>query len=90
MREVFLAVQKGVYRHKIVAAGGEEVVTAQAVIAIRAERDDYHEYEILRLELGQLLDDATLVATVRRKDTHTPYKRDEISVTKGAHTRVIR
>jgi hypothetical protein len=55
MDEIFIVVQRGVYRHNIVGAsmaldGAIEV----AVEALKTERDAYHRYEIVKCPVGKV------------------------------------
>ncbi len=63
---MFIVVQRGVYRHDIHGAWGDEgdAVAAAERIAL-ADSDCYHEYEVMILALDGEITEGEVIATVR-------------------------
>ena len=80
---MYVAIQQGVYRHKIVAVTSYEADAVRASIEfLKNEKDDYHTVDIVLFRDGQEIS----VCEIIRKDVHPrPYGRPlstEISVLK--------
>lgn len=64
---VYVVVQKGVYRHDLVGVFvSEEEARKCADAYIRAESDDYHTFQVVRMVMG--VPGEALVCTFRRVD----------------------
>ena len=65
---IYIVIKDGVYRHDIWGVfDNEEAARACAVASLNAERDDYHNALILRMELGSTVEHE--VCTYTREDT---------------------
>lgn len=66
---MFIIVQKGIYRHNVV---GCSMFVCKALemadTAIRREKDDHHEFQVLSVAEDELVEDAALVCTLSRSD----------------------